>query len=70
MSFTVAIIIAFIQADVQVAIFMHAGESEDKTSIYTHFRILCSRYYTSYFVWYGLMRFQEYKSEVEKRVSI
>ncbi|MFJ8267614.1 cytochrome C oxidase subunit IV family protein [Peribacillus asahii] len=27
---------AFIQADVQVAMFMHAEESEDKASIYAH----------------------------------
>lgn len=40
MSFTVAMIIllatAFIQAGVQVVMFMHAGESEDRGSIYTH----------------------------------
>ncbi|MBU8791629.1 cytochrome aa3 quinol oxidase subunit IV [Oceanobacillus caeni] len=32
---TILLVTAFIQAGVQLVLFMHAGESEDKTSIYT-----------------------------------
>ncbi|MFD2043071.1 cytochrome aa3 quinol oxidase subunit IV [Ornithinibacillus salinisoli] len=32
---TILLVTAFIQATVQLVIFMHAGESEDKSAIYT-----------------------------------
>ncbi|SES62587.1 cytochrome aa3-600 menaquinol oxidase subunit 4 [Oceanobacillus limi] len=32
---TILLVTAFIQATVQLVVFMHAGESEDKRSIYT-----------------------------------
>ncbi|KKE78976.1 cytochrome aa3 quinol oxidase subunit IV [Oceanobacillus caeni] len=32
---TILLVTAFIQAGVQLVLFMHAGESEDKSSIYT-----------------------------------
>ncbi|WP_156291664.1 cytochrome aa3 quinol oxidase subunit IV [Oceanobacillus salinisoli] len=32
---TILLVTAFIQAGVQLVLFMHAGESEDKASIYT-----------------------------------
>lgn len=33
---SILIVTAFIQAGVQLVMFMHVGESEDKISIYTH----------------------------------
>ncbi|WP_053363737.1 cytochrome aa3 quinol oxidase subunit IV [Bacillus sp. FJAT-27251] len=33
---TILLVTAFIQASVQLVVFMHAGESEDKNSIYTN----------------------------------
>ncbi|GLO66920.1 MULTISPECIES: cytochrome aa3 quinol oxidase subunit IV [Oceanobacillus] len=35
MGLTILIVTAFIQAGVQLIVFMHAGESEDKGTIYT-----------------------------------
>ncbi|MFD1066784.1 cytochrome aa3 quinol oxidase subunit IV [Oceanobacillus locisalsi] len=36
MGLTILIVTAFIQAGVQLVVFMHAGESEDKAGIYLH----------------------------------
>lgn len=36
MGMTILIVTAFIQAGLQLVMFMHAGESEDKASIYTN----------------------------------
>ncbi|GGP14326.1 cytochrome aa3 quinol oxidase subunit IV [Oceanobacillus neutriphilus] len=36
MGLTILVVTAFIQAGVQLVVFMHAGESEDKGGIYVH----------------------------------
>ncbi|GIO23046.1 cytochrome aa3 quinol oxidase subunit IV [Oceanobacillus sp. J11TS1] len=36
MGLTILVVTAFIQAGVQLVVFMHAGESEDRAGIYIH----------------------------------